>query len=156
MPNALIDDTPRPMTAVGLGQRVPDFVVKAFTGKEESVRLSRSLGRPVLVFFYVPSSETGREVIEYAKNLAQQQGDKLAVMAMAVTKDAKLAQKQHQDMQLPFALLDGRAMHLTFGVDATPRLVLLDAEGIVRYAHTGWGPHIPRELQDELQQWLRK
>ena len=155
-PHAAIDDDPRPMTAVGRGQRVPDFVVKAFTGKEESVRLSRSLGRPVLVFFYVPSTETGREVVEYAKGMAQQHGDKLAMMAMAVTGDARFVQKQHRDLQLPFAVLDGRAMHLTFGVDATPRLVLLDADGIVRYAHTGWGPHIPRELQDELQQWLRK
>ncbi len=155
-PNPVIDDNPRPMTAVGIGQRVPDFVVKAFTGKDESVRLSRNLGRPVLVFFYNPAGATGKEVVEYAKGLAQQHGDKLAIMPMAVTNDAKLVQKQHQELQLPFAVLDGRAMHLTFGVDATPRLVLLDPEGIVRYAHTGWGAHIPREIQDELQQWLRK
>jgi len=156
MPNPVIADNPPPLTAVGIGQRVPDFVVKEFTGKEESVRLSRMLGRPVLVFYYAPASATGREVMEYAKTLAQQHGDKLVLMAMAVTSDTKLVRQQHQEMLLPFAILDGRAMHLTFGVDATPRLVLLDAEGIVRYAHTGWGPHVPRELQEELQLRLRK
>jgi peroxiredoxin len=155
-PNPVIADSPPPLTAVGLGQRVPDFVVKAFTGNEESVRLSRMLGRPVLVFFYAPAGQTGKEVVEYAKTLAVEHGDKLAIMPMAVTNDAQLVKKQHQELLLPFAILDGRAMHLTFGVDATPRVVLLDAEGIVRYAHTGWGAHVPRELQLELGQWLRK
>lgn len=155
-PNPVVADNPPPMTAVGLGQRVPDFVVKAFTGQEESVRLSRMLGRPVLVFFYAPTGATGREVVEYAKTLAQQHGDKLAIMPMAVTNDAKLVRQQHQDMLLPFAILDGRAMHLTFAVDATPRIVLLDADGIVCYAHTGWGAQVSRELQDELRLRLRK
>src|SRR5262249_55957962 len=155
-PNPVIADDPPPMTAVGLGQRVSDFVVKEFTGKEESVRLSRHLGRPVLVFFYSPTGETGKEVVEYARTLAQQYGDKVAFMAMAVTNDAKLVKQQHREMLLPFAILDGRAMHLTFGVDATPRLVLLDSEGIARHAHTGWGAHVPRELEAELRLWLRK
>lgn len=156
IPNPAADDIPRPQTAVGIGQRVPDFVVSELTGKKQSVRLSRHLGRPVLVCYYNPATEIGKEVIQFAKGLVQLHGDKVAVMAMAVSGDAVLAGKQQQELQLPFPILDGRAMHLTFGVDATPRLVLLDPDGIVRVAHTGWGTHIPRELRDELQRWSKK
>ena len=134
---------------------LPDFVARELSGKQ-SARLSRLLGRPVLVFFYSPTSDLGKEVLQFAKTLTQQHGDKLAVMAMAVTNDADFALKQHATMQLPFAILDGRGMHLTFGVKDTPRLVLLDGEGIVRSADTGWAYQVPREIQDELQHWLRK
>jgi hypothetical protein len=153
-PDLPVEDDPRP-TAVGLGQRVPDFVVNELTGKQ-SFRLSRLLGRPVLVFFYVPTAETGRDILEFAQRLVEKHGDKIAVMPMAVTSDVAFVRKQHGELQLPFPILDGRGMHLTFGVQNTPRLVLLDGEGIVRGAHTGWGVHIPREIQDELQRWLAK
>lgn len=151
-----IDDNPRPATAVGLGQRVPDFVVNQWTGNKQSARLARMLGRPVLVFFYVPTTDTGKEILQFAKSLVQQHGDKVGIMAMAVSNDPNSVRKQHGDLQLPFPVLDGGGMRLTFGVDATPRLVLLDPEGHVRFAATGWGFHVPREIQDELQRWLRK
>jgi peroxiredoxin len=150
-----VEENLRPVAAVGLGQRVPDFVVNEFTGKQ-SARLSRLLGRPVLVLFYNPVAETGKEVLQFAQSLVQQHGDRVAIMAMAVSNDAAFVRKQQSDLQLPFAILDGRGMHLTFGVEATPRLVLLDGEGVVRSAHTGWGLHIPREIQEELQRWLPK
>ncbi|MCI0685173.1 MAG: redoxin domain-containing protein [Gemmataceae bacterium] len=153
--NPTIDENPRPVTAVGLGQRVPDFVVNELTGKQ-SARLARQLGRPVLVFFYVPTSDIGKEILRFAKGLMERHGDKVAVMAMAVTNDPDFARKQHGDLQLPFPVLDGGGMRLTFGVSATPRLVLLDPEGYVRAAHTGWGFHVPREIEDELNRWLRK
>jgi hypothetical protein len=57
-------------------------------------------------------------------------------------------------MRLPFPILAGKGLHLTFAVDATPRLVLLDAEGIVRLALTGWGHQVPQEVLAELQRWL--
>jgi len=149
-----IDENPRPVAAVGIGQRVPDFVVNELTGKQ--CRLSRLLGRPVLVFFYAPTGDTGKEVLRFAQSLVQQHGDKISVMAMAVTNDAEVARKQHAELRLSFPILDGGGMRLTFGVDATPRVVLLDPEGYVRVACTGWGVHVPREIQDELQRWLRK
>lgn len=149
------DENPQPAATVGVGQRVPDFVVEELGGKQ-SVRLARLLGRPVLVFFYNPATDTGKEVLQFAKGLVQKHGDKINVMAMAATNDVAFARKQHADLQLPFTILDGRGLHMTFGVTATPRLVLLDSDGCVREAHTGWGFHVPREIQDELERCLRK
>jgi peroxiredoxin len=142
-------------TAVGIGQRVPDFVVTDLTGKD-SARLSRMLGRPVLVFFYNPATDTGGEVLRFAQGLHQKHGDHLGIMAMAVTNDPDLARKQHAALNLPFAVLDGQGLHQTFGVDATPRLVVLDGEGVLRCATTGWGAQTPREITEELLRCMRK
>lgn len=141
-----------PPAAVGVGQRVPDFVVSEIAGSK-SARLSKMLGRPILVVFYNPSTDIGREVMMFARGMAQQHG--VAVMAMAVGVSAETALKQQRELQLPFAILDGGGMRLTFAVEATPRLVLLDHDGILRSAHTGWGPQVPREIQEELAR-LRK
>jgi hypothetical protein len=40
-------------------------------------------------------------------------------------------------------------------VDATPKLVVLDADGIVRGSFTGWGRETASAVTEELQRWLR-
>jgi peroxiredoxin len=140
---------------VAVGQRVNDFVVSDITG-QKSARLSRLTGRPVLVVFYNPSTDIGKDVMLFARGLMQRHGDHVAVMAMAVGVPADLALKQQRELQLPFAILDGKGMQVTFGVQTTPRLVLLDGDGVVRTAHTGWGSHVSREIQDELASCLLK
>ncbi len=144
-----------PTAAVGIGQRVPDFVVTDLTGKD-SVRLACMLGRPVLVFFYNPATDTGKDVLRFAQELHQRHGDHLSIMAMAVTNDPELARKQHADLRLPFAVLEGKGLFQTFGVDGTPRLVVLDGEGVLRTATTGWGLQTPREIADELMRCMPK
>jgi hypothetical protein len=113
-------------------------------------------GRPVLVFFYNPASGTGKEVLHFAMELHQKHGDHLGIMAMAVTNDPEVARKQHADWRLPFAVLDGKGLHVTFGVDSTPRLVVLDGEGTLRYATTGWGIQTPKEISEELSRCLQR
>jgi peroxiredoxin len=141
--------------AVAVGGRVPDFIVTDLTSKE-SARLARKLGRPVFVFFYNPTMDKGTEVLRFAAALYQKYGDNLSIMAMAVTEDPDIARKQHADWKLPFPVLDGKGLHTTFGVDGTPRLIVLDGEGVLRYAVTGWGAHTPGEVTEELRRCMRK
>lgn len=148
------DEAAVDLPAVAIGQRVPDFVVTSLTAKE-SMRFNRALGRPSVVFFYNPATETGRKVLQFAKELSAKHGQQVGILAMAVTQDGDLARKQHAEMRLPFPILDGNGMHLTFGVEATPRLVVIDHEGNLRGAYTGWGVQTPGEITEELARWLR-
>lgn len=134
---------------MSVGQRVPDFVVTNLTGKE-SARLAHLLGRPVFVFFFNPKTDIGKDVLRFAAELHNRHGDSLSIMALAVTNDVDLVRQQHTDLRLPFALLDGKGLHHTFGVDDTPRLVVLDGEGILRFAVTGWGINTSTEIAEEL------
>jgi peroxiredoxin len=154
-PELIGQETPAPRTAAAIGQRIADFVVTDITG-QKSVRLSRLLGRPLVVIFYNPTTDLGRDVMYFARGLLEKHEHRMGVMAMAVTDRTEDALKQQRDLQLPFEILDGHGMRLTFGADATPRLVLLDAEGVVHTMHTGWGPHVPREIEEELGRLLKK
>lgn len=132
-----------------LGQRMPDFVCSdLLTGQTH--RLQRLLGRPVLIFFYNPETPTGLKALRYAQAVAEKYAKNLNVLAMAVTEDRELVQRQHKEMKLPFPILEGNGLTGLFGVDATPRFVVLDSQGIVRGTWTGWGIHTGVEVLAEL------
>jgi hypothetical protein len=57
-------------------------------------------------------------------------------------------------MNLPFSILDGNGLIQVFAVDALPRLVVLDGQGVVRAASTGWGQHTTGEVSAEVQKLL--
>ena len=97
---------------------------------------------------------TQRQRLQFAKVLQQKQGGNIGVLALAVSADVEFVRRQHADMKLPFPILDGNGLHVTFAVEATPRLLVLDGEGIVRAAYTGWGPQIPGEVEAEIGNWL--
>jgi hypothetical protein len=142
-----------PSPAVGVGQRVPDAVVTDLIGRQ-SLRLHSLVGRPVLLAFYNPDSPTGAQVLQFAQTLCEKYRPSLTVVGLAVSDDGDLVRKQHAELRLSFPVLDGMGLHQTFCVDATPRLVVLDAEGILRGGFTGWGAHTPREVLGEIQNWL--
>ena len=53
-------------------------------------------------------------------------------------------------------LLSGTGLRIAYNVEATPKLVLLDGDQIVRGQWTGWGPQTAGEVLDELKRWLPK
>jgi peroxiredoxin len=148
-------EDPRPVVhRVEIGERMPDFVATSLTDKQ-AVRFQKLLGRPTLVVFYNPATAMGREVLLYAKGLSEKHGSAVHVLAMAVTTNPETARKQHTELELPFPVLDGHALRLTMGVENTPRFVLIDADGVLRWENTGWGVHVPGEISRELEQCRR-
>jgi peroxiredoxin len=144
-----------PAATAGAGQRVPDFVVTELVNRQ-SVRLYRLLGRPVVLLFYNPATETGKQALRAGQALSDRHRAGLTVLALAVTHDEDLVRRQHKEMKLTLPVLDGNGLHQTFGVDATPRVVVIDGDGVLRAGFTGWGAHTGREVQDEVQRWLPK
>ena len=154
-PQAHADPAEFLVTGLDVGQRAPDFTVSCLT-ETKTTQFKNLHGTPVLVFFYNPSTPLGREVIDFARSLCDKQPDKIAVLAMAVTQDADLVKRQHAELRLPFPIHDGYGMRLTFGAAETPRFVVLDGDGVVRLAQTGWGPHTTYEITAMLQRCQQK
>ena len=55
-------------------------------------------------------------------------------------------------MTLP--ILSGSGLRISYGIETTPKFILLDAAGIVRGCYLGWGDETPREIAQELKTWL--
>jgi peroxiredoxin len=153
-PTLPADDDPVPTSVAAFGQRAPDFAATDLTTRK-SVRLSQHFGKPILLVFYSPSSLTAEEVLRFAQGLAAAHRD-LQVLGCAVTDDAEAVKKQHDALGLSFAILAGKGLRLTFSVDATPKLIVLDASGVVRANYVGWGPETPGGVAEEVKRWLRK
>jgi hypothetical protein len=146
---------PTPKRAVSLGQRVPDVMLSDLIGKS-SVRLHKLLGRPTLIFYLQPATETGKEVLGFVRTLHKQHGEHIQLVAMAVGPDQEALRKHHAAAASPFPYHDGNAFHLLFGVDATPRFIVLDAQGVVRLTTTGWGFQVPDEIRKSLESCMSK
>jgi peroxiredoxin len=135
---------------------MPDFVCSDML-TQQTHRLQRLLGKPVLVVLYNPAMPTGLKALRFTQSIAETYPKDVHILALAVTDDEDLVQRQHKDMKLPFTILNGNNLLGLFGVeDATPRFVLLDGQSIVRGTWTGWGSHTAGEVTGQLQKWMGK
>jgi hypothetical protein len=155
VPGPQPDAIESPKQGVAVGQRVPDFVCTDLLTRQTQ-RLQRLLGQPVLVAFYNPATENGQRALRLGQTLVERYPQGVTILAMAVTDDPELAQKQHKEMKLPFSIHDGNGMLHLFGVEALPRLVVLDAKGLVRGSWTGWGTHTTAEVNEQLRKAMTK
>lgn len=148
------DEPAAPLGPLRIGERVPDTVLTDLSTRK-TVRLTRMLGRPALVVYYNPATKTGGEVIAFAKEVAEKFGDQVSILAMAATTDADAAVRQKAELRLPFAVHDGSALRISFAVDVTPKLIVLDGDGVLRRATTGWAAHVGDEMLEALQSAMR-
>jgi peroxiredoxin len=141
-----------PLATASLGQPAPDFVVPGITSKEQ-VRLRKLLGRPTLLIFYSPTSATAEEMLNFAQKLHTSSPTPVTVIGLAITEDIDAVVKQYKDLKLTFPVGVGKGLRLSYQVEATPKVVLLDGDGVVRSSYVGWGSEIPGALTGELGRW---
>jgi peroxiredoxin len=139
---------------LAVGKAAPDFLVEDLRTKE-SVSLRKWKGKAVLMVFFLPGSESARLFMRHIQNLADQHSDQnLVVLGFAMSDDAEKTADTVERMRLTFPTLAGRALRLSYDVDATPRFVVVDSEGVVQGAYTGWGPEIAPALGADLKKCL--
>jgi peroxiredoxin len=138
--------------AATVGEPAPDFVATDVNGG--SGRLGRWKGKPVLLCFYNPSSYTAAETLRFAQEVQNSLGKYVQVVGLSVSDDAEAVLKQKTALKLTFPILYGSGARGSYGVDATPRIVLIDAAGVVRGAYTGWGHETADEVLAEVRRWL--
>lgn len=135
------------------GQPAPDFVTTHFS-TPGTARLRDWLGRPILLVFYHPSSPVAEPLLLFAQKLARDHTDRVVVLLLSVSDDPGPALRQRTALKLDLPLLSGSGLRISFGIETTPKIVLLDASGIVRGSYLGWGRETPAEVGEELKTWL--
>ncbi len=153
----LITPTTLPTQPAGLrvGQAAPDFVTTDITGKQ-SLGLKALRGQPVILAFYNPNSTLTPDLLRFLSELSAATEGKARILGLSISEDAAAVEKQLKELKTPLTVLQGGGLRLAFEVDATPRVILLDGQGYVRGAYTGWGRELPREVLSDLKPWLGK
>jgi peroxiredoxin len=150
-----LPDPAESATAVAtIDERAPEFLVPNLL-THQSTTLRSCLGKPVLMVFYSPAAPLSDEILRFAQQLSQAQPQRVTVIGMALGEDSPALRKQCADLSLKFPILAGKGLCLLYGVEVTPKLVVLDAEGVVRGTYVGWGRETPRAVTDELYRWVR-
>jgi peroxiredoxin len=151
-PSLPAERAPGPRVA-SLGEPAPEFLIPDFqTGKTTTLR--PWLGKPVVLVFYHPASVTAQELLRFAQQLQDTCPQTVQVLGMCVADDRAAALKQRTDWKLTFPILGGGGLRLSYAVETTPKIMILDADGIVRGAYLGWGGETPLEVATELKRWL--
>jgi hypothetical protein len=112
-------------------------------------------GKALLLVFFQPSSKINAEMLRYVQRLMDQHGDQeLAVIGLVMSDDAGAVKRLAGQHSVTFPILAGKSLRISYDIEATPRFVVVDAGGIVRAAHTGWGPECAAELGADVKKWL--
>jgi peroxiredoxin len=154
-PALTVEVKQEPPAVASLGAPAPDFLAPDLLNVA-SFRLRQVLGKPTLLVFYNPASPTASRVLGYAQEMSDSNSKELSVVTLSVSGDAEAARKQRTDLKVNLPLLDGSGLHTSYAVDGTPKLMLLDANGILRGEYVGWGRETASEVQEELRRWTKK
>ncbi|HLN28607.1 MAG TPA: redoxin domain-containing protein [Gemmataceae bacterium] len=139
---------------LSVGQRAPEFISTNLLTKEP-VRSRRWLGRPILMIFYSPTSMSASDALGFCQKIEETRHGSVHVAAFSVADDAARIEQQTKELHLSFPVLSGQGLRQTYGVDATPKLVVIDADGVVRGIYEGWGPETRSLVTDELNRWSK-
>src|SRR5262249_45506963 len=142
-----------PTTVATPGRQAPDFLTTDLLNKEQA-RLKKWIGRPIVLVFYSPASDSARDLLRFAQRLTEANRPNATVLGLAMSDDAERVHHQHDALQLSFPILGGTGLRQTYDVASTPKIVVIDGAGVVRAAFTGWGQETPDEVTEELKRWL--
>jgi hypothetical protein len=70
--------------------------------------------------------------------------------------DASGALQQRIDLGLSFPVLSGTSLRSVYDVRATPKLVVIDGNGMQRGTFEGWGEETADLVRAELRHWQQK
>ena len=152
-PAPVAEETPAAPAVAVPGGAAPDFLTTDLV-RQQSVRLQQLLGRPVVLVFYRPTSFNVDELLRFAQHLADASEGRAAVLGLVMSEDVPRVRRQRDELRLTFPLLDGTGLGTSYAVDSTPKLMVLDAAGVVVGSYTGWGQETPGAVIRDLQRCL--
>jgi hypothetical protein len=118
-----------PVTPPAVGRPAPDFVTTDLVNGK-AVRLARWRGRPTVLLFVHPDSAAASPTLNLAKDLKELYADRLHLAVMVVSDEEK-ARPAWAAAELP--LFAGRDVAALYAVTGPSRVVVVDADGVVRH-----------------------
>jgi peroxiredoxin len=153
-PVALPPETVETPVGLFVNRPAPD-VTAVDLSSNQSMRLSKQRGRPVVLLYYQPgNAKTAEPVLRLAESLHVKHGTKAAIVPLAIGA-SDVALQQRNDLKLTVHVLGGRDVYRAHGIEATPSFVVIDATGVVKRLIGGWSDENAAAVQAELEKYLK-
>ncbi|HTT05091.1 MAG TPA: TlpA disulfide reductase family protein [Steroidobacteraceae bacterium] len=127
-----------------IGQSAPDFALAAYAG--DNVRLSESLGQPVIITFWGTScSQCAAQLARLDRLYQTYRSSGLVVLAVSVDDDMQRADRyaRAHRMHYPLLLDPSKEVSRAYQIDRLPTTVLVDRAGTIRYLHDAYRANDP-------------
>lgn len=137
-----------------IGRPAPSFELYSLHEPERLVAVEELRGAPFLLNVWGSWCPACRDEHPYIEQIART--GKLRVVGLNWNDERADALRWLQQFGDPYALIvvdEGSQTAIDWGVVAAPETFLVDAEGIVRWKHTG--PLFPRHIENDLKPILR-
>ena len=132
----------------------PDFIVADIDRPTGRFRLSNARGKPVVLIFYKPQSQTTKGALELADALTAHFANKVVVLPLACENKGDTATSQRKTWGVKSTLFDGDDVKKTYGIEAYPRFILIDPSGLYRWDIEGIGNETGFLVKEELDRLL--
>ena len=137
------------LSIAAVGRPAPDFIAPDMLTKE-STRLSRWKGKPMLLMFYSTRSPFSTELLQLAQEVQTAGKGDVAVVILVLSNDPETVRKQWTEARVTVPALDGRGLRLSYDVKDTPKMLVVDADGVVRGVEVGWGGETRATILEDL------
>lgn len=127
------------------GQIAPDFTAGNF-------RLADNRGKPAVLVFFKPGSDTTDLALAVANALHEKYGTKAAILPLAVWGDPEAGTKGRRKLGVP--IYDGTQAETAYGIESVPRFVVVDGRGVVRWTFRGVGAETGYSAREQLERLL--
>lgn len=148
---------PTPADPPAVGKPAPDFACADVDRLANRVRLSAVRGKPAVVVFFKPGSETSEDTLTVCEALFRLYGEKASVIPLALGGDLLAASKQKAGLKYSVPVFDGAGVREKYAVRSYPQFFVIDSEGALRWVFdAGIGPEVGSLVKKELEAVLAK
>src|SRR5207249_48916 len=135
---AMADRRDPPARQIALGKPAPEFLAGDLTAPAEAVGLRQLRGKPVLMLFFNPESRSLDEIMTLVQGVTARHPE-VVLVGLAMTDDAHKVSRLKAARGWKMPVLNGTGLQISYSVDCVPKMVLIDAEGVVQTSVIGWG-----------------
>jgi hypothetical protein len=117
-------------------------------------KLSNLRSKPVILFFFKPSSPTVQNVLYCAQDLSGRYAGQAHVFAVATEGAAATILALRNQLQMTIGVFTGQDARRLIPGESTPCIIILDKSGTTRFITLGWGGEYPKLIGDEMNKVL--
>lgn len=139
-----------------VGGPAPDFTAEDVDRSSHRVRLSAARGKPAVVVFFKPGTETSEDTLTVCEALHRKFADQVTVLPLALGGDLIAASKQRASLKYTVPVFDGTQAKEKYAVKSFPQFFVVDGRGQVTWAFdAGIGPEVGSLVKKELEELLK-